>query len=348
MTIYETSLQTSQGEISVLTLQNNKGTRATVTNLGASLLELWVSDSSGHYHDVVLGFNDIEAYLTNTDTYFGATVGRNANRTEKGQITLNGQVYQLPQNEGEKNLHSGPDGYQLRIWQVEQIDDHNNRLIFKLHSPDGDQGFPGNLDMTATYTLSEDDQLTISYQGKADQDTIFNPTNHTYFNLNGHNAGLIEDHQLQINADYMVPINEDAIPLGEKRAVADSPFDFRQIKTIGQDIHSQDHQIQVANGYDHTWLKKDTTTDVPIVTLIGNQTGITLTLSSNLPGVQVYTGNFIKDQKGKEKTLYQARTGVALETQYVPNAINMTGFEKPILKKGQTKTYTTHFKFSTL
>ncbi|WP_170236777.1 aldose epimerase family protein [Streptococcus hyovaginalis] len=348
MTIYETSLQTSQGEISVLTLQNNKGTRATVTNLGASLLELWVSDSSGHYHDVVLGFNDIEAYLTNTDTYFGATVGRNANRTEKGQITLNGQVYQLPQNEGKKNLHSGPDGYQLRIWQVEQIDDHNNRLIFKLHSPDGDQGFPGNLDMTATYTLSEDDQLTVSYQGKADQDTIFNPTNHTYFNLNGHNTGLIEDHQLQINADYMVPINEDAIPLGEKRAVADSPFDFRQIKTIGQDIHSQDYQIQVANGYDHTWLKKDTTTDVPIVTLIGNRTGITLTLSSNLPGVQVYTGNFIKDQKGKEKTLYQARTGVALETQYVPNAINMTIFEKPILKKDQTKTYTTHFRFSTL
>ena len=205
--IVSTYLKTKQGLVRTLTLTNQNGT-ATVTPLGASLLSFKTKDKHGQLTDIVLGFETLDEYFDNTNTYFGGTVGRVANRTKGAQFSLNGETFQIPQNEGANNLHSGPDGYQLRIWEIDALDEANNQVTFKLESPDGDQGYPGNLTLKTTYQLTQDNQLTISYEAVSDKDTPFSPTNHSYFNLNGHASGSIANHQLQLKASHYTPIQD--------------------------------------------------------------------------------------------------------------------------------------------
>ena len=329
-------------EIFLYTLKNEKGIQLTVSNLGAVLTNLFVPDKNGVLQDVVLGFDSLNGYLTNDNSYLGATVGRNANRIEEGTFELAGKVYQLAKNEAGGNLHGGAEGYQLRVWTEKSVDEVENAVTFSLNSPDGDQGFPGNLDLAVTYQLTNDG-VTIQYHGKADQTTIFNPTNHSYFNLNGHQSGSVLNHQLTLASDVYTPLKESyAVPTGELASVANTAMDFRNGKTIGLEIDKKEPQLLLGNGYDHNFmLSKE-----QFATVIGDQSGIVMQASTNLPAVQLYTANFVNEAHGKQGVHYQARDGFCLETQFVPNAMNLPTFQQPVLEAGQAATYWTSYDFT--
>jgi len=330
-----------QEEIFLYTFENKKGMQLTVSNLGAVLTNLLVPDKKGVLQDVVLGFGSLASYLTNDNSYFGATVGRNANRIEAGTFELSGKTYQLEKNEPGGNLHGGVHGYQLRVWQAE-VDEQANAVTFTLDSPDGDQGFPGHLTIAVTYQLTEDG-VQIRYRGVTDQTTIFNPTNHSYFNLNGHQSGSVLNHQLALASDVYTPLKDSyAVPTGELVPVADTVMDFRKGKTIGADIQKPDEQLVLGNGYDHNFMLSNEA----FATVVGDQSGIVMKASTNLPAVQLYTANFVDEVDGKKGVHYQPRDGFCLETQFVPNAMNLPDFQQPILEKGHPVEYWTTYLFA--
>lgn len=339
--------KTTEGcQVFLYTFENEQKMKMTVSNIGAVLTNLWIPDKDGILRDVVLGFDAVEDYENNGDTHFGATIGRNANRIENAKLELHNKEYKLAKNDGGNNLHSGPNGYELRVWNVKNIDEANHSITFSLNSPDGDQGYPGKLHLEVTYQLQENG-IAITYDGITDQDTIFNPTNHSYFNLNGHQSGNILDHILQLNASEYTPVrNEQSIPTGEILSVEDTPLDFRNKKRIGTDIEADDCQLKFAQGYDHNFvIDKE---DELAASLEGNLTGILMNVWTNLPGIQFYTGNFLEKAPGKEGTIYPTRSGLCLETQFYPNAVNEPAFETPILRKNERKTYKTVYSFSHL
>lgn len=336
--------QTKFGKIAyTYTFENEKGMRLTVSDLGATLLNLWVNDREGNRQDVVLGFDTLAAYEENTDVYFSATIGRSANRIAQAVFEIDGVSYALEKNDGDNHLHGGSDGYQLRLWQVKEIDEALKKITFTLKSPDLDQGYPGELTLDVTYQLTED-AVVITYRGQSDQSTIFNPTNHSYFNLNGHQSGSIEQHQLQIHADFFTPVKDaQAIPTGERQAVANTPMDFRQLHAIGDAIGVDDAQLHYGKGYDHNYVLNP---NQPIqARLVGDQSGITMEMTTDLPGVQLYTGNFLANHPGKGGITYPFRSGVCLESQYFPNAINEPSFDSPLLTAGEEKVTTTTYRF---
>ncbi|MGM0175024.1 aldose epimerase family protein [Enterococcus sp. DIV0800] len=328
--------------------ENEQGLKMTVSNLGATLINLWVPDKNNQLQDVVLGYDQLQQYLNNTKTFFGASILRNANRVAGASFELAGQVYQLNQNEGENNLHSGPAGFQLRLWDVQEIDEKANRITFRLMSPAGDQGFPGALDCQTTYQLKSDGTVSIAYSGLSDATTIFNPTNHSYFNLNGHASGTIVNHSLQMKAAKYTPVKDrHSIPTGDYVSVTDTPFDFTKAKTIATDIEAADEQLHFTGGYDHNFvLAKPIGAFEKIGRLVGDISGISMEVATNLPGIQFYSGNFVENELGKAGVRYQARAGLCLETQYFPNAINETHFDSPVLRAGEQARYQTDFKFS--
>ncbi|AYW49770.1 galactose mutarotase [Tetragenococcus halophilus] len=328
------------------TFKNEQGMEMTVSDFGATLTNLWVTDKDGKARDIVLGFPSLKGYEINNEFFFGATVGRNANRVENAAFELNGVRYKLNKNEGNNNLHSGPDGYQLRIWEVRAVNELEHSITFALDSVDGDQGFSGELNLEVTYQLQED-AISITYRGNADQDTIFNPTNHSYFNLNGHQNGDVLDHVLQLNASKYTPIKaESSIPTGEILTVEDTPMDFRSSKRIGKDIQKNFSQLNYAQGYDHNFVI-DQNADIT-ARLEGDQSGILMEVSTQLPGVQVYSGNFLNDTPGKNNAFYPPRGGVCFETQAFPNAVNEPNFATPILKKDEEKILKTTYQFMTV
>lgn len=347
MTISVKTVESPKGLIKVFTLSNTKGTQLEVTNLGATITHFLTPDKNGQLRDIVLGYDPIEAYFNNTNTYFGATVGRSANRLDGARFTLENQEFQIPQNEGKNNLHSGPNGYQIRLWGVASYQETDSSITFTLNSPDGDQGYPGNLAITVTFELSDDNELLITYKGVSDKDTLFNLTNHSYFNLNGHDSGSVEEHSLQLFADHFTPmIDSHSITSGEIRPVEGSAFDFTSPKTIGQDIACDDQQLLYAGGYDHNWVLSNPSMEKPFAIATGNESGIKLEAYTTLPGVQFYSGNFLDGDTGKEQQNYQKRQGFCLETQYFPNAINIEAFESPILEAGQETFTQTKYKVS--
>ncbi|AJG25243.1 aldose epimerase [Streptococcus iniae] len=347
MTLSVKTVESPKGLIKVFTLSNTKGTQVDVTNLGATITRFLTKDKKGQLRDIVLGYDPIEAYFKNTNTYFGATVGRSANRLAGARFTLNENQFQIPQNEGENNLHSGPNGYQIRLWDVASYQESDSAISFMLNSPDGDQGYPGNLAITVGFKLSEDNELLITYKGVSDKDTLFNVTNHSYFNLNGHESGSIEKHSLQLLADAFTPIvDSHSIPSGEIRPVDGSAFDFRKPKEIGKDISSKDQQLHFAGGYDHNWVLNTPSMEEPFAIAVGDTSGIKLEAYTTLPGVQFYSGNFLDGDMGKDHHHYQKRQGFCLETQYFPNAINIEGFASPLLKAGQEICTQTKYKVS--
>jgi len=336
--------KTKSGEEAFLYTFENENMKMTVSDFGATLTNLWVEDKNGELEDVVLGFPSLKEYEENNEFFFGATVGRNANRVEKAQFRLNGMEYQLNRNEGENNLHSGPDGYHLRVWRVKRVNELENSITFALNSPDGDQGFPGKLTFELTYQLHEH-ALSITYEGYSDKETIFNPTNHSYFNLNGHQSGDVLDHSLQMDASKYTPLtDENSIPSGEVLPVENTPFDFRNRKRLGKDIQKDYRQLDYAQGYDHNMVV-ESEADVA-VSLVGEQTGILLEISTDFPGIQFYTGNALDHTPGKAGAYYPARGGICFETQFFPNALNEPAFETPLLKKNKEKAYKTIYNFS--
>lgn len=325
------------GEGHLYTMKNRAGTVLSVTDVGASVVSLVYRGV-----DVVLGWPKGEKYEYNPG-YVGATVGRSANRIGKARFSLNGKTVELGRNNGENNLHSGPDSYARRLWETAEAE--GNRVTFLMDSPDGDQGFPGNLRMYASYELGEDDTVCLSYWGTPDMDTVINPTNHSYFNLNGQGSGTAMNHLLYLDADAFTPTDQGQIPTGEIRSVDGTPFDFRILHAIERDLHADDPQLRVGGGYDHNYclngegLRK-------AAELRGDKTGIILSVYTDQPGVQLYTSNNLRDEAGKDGIIYQPGCGVCLETQTWPDAVNHSDFPSPVVHAGEKFSSRTVWRFS--
>lgn len=342
----ETSLfgETKNKEtVTAYTVTNSRGASITVLDYGAVLKNVIVPDRNGALTDVVLGYDKVEDYEVNPP-HFGATIGRNGNRIEGGEFSINGQEYQLPLNEGGKNnLHSGPDGYEFRMWDA-KTNEKNGCVSLSLVSPDGDQGFPGTFRVTVTYMLTEDNKVKIHYEGVSDQDTIVNMTNHSYFNLNGEGNGSILSHTLQIAAEGYTPVDQNLIPYGTVEPVDQTPFDFRRPKTIERDLNPADEQLSHAGGYDHNFaLSGSGLRNVAWVR--GDKSGITMTVMTDQPGVQFYAGNSITGPVGKNGHVYGGHEGFALETQHFPNSVNVLAFDSPKLDAGERYSTTTCYTF---
>ena len=303
--------------------------QAEISDFGATLVRLFVPDQKGNLDDVILGFDDANGYRTST-TYFGATVGRNANRIGGACFPLNGKQVQLSDNDNGNNLHSGPNSYAFRLWKVEKWE--ASSIAFRLDSPDGDQGFPGNAQIQVTYSLEPGGVLRIVYDAVCDKDTVFNLTNHTYFNLAGHRKPeRAMDQLLSMSARYFTPDDAKSIPTGEVRSVEGTPFDFRQPKPIGQDIGCDYDALKLQKGYDHNF---EVFTD-PCAILSDPVSGRTMAVSTDLPGVQFYSGNFLRGETGKDGVSYCHRGGICLETQYWPNSVNHPEWKQPFCKAGE-------------
>lgn len=314
------------------------GVTAQVTDLGATLVRLYVPDAKGNTEDVVLGYDSPAGYLNGT-AYFGATIGRNANRIHNACFVLDNKTWTMHANEGPNSLHSGPDGYDTRLWTVESHDE--NSIALRLHSPHGDQGFPGNADIRVEYRL-EGSGLRIIYDAVSDRDTVFNMTNHSYFNLAGHkNQDKAMAQVLCMPARFFNPDDAANIPTGELRAVADSPMDFRQPKPLGRDIGLDYEPLKLQGGYDHNFEVFCN----PAATLTDPESGRSMAVYTDCPGIQLYTANFTEDT-GKEGTVYVPRCGVCLETQYYPDSVNHSQWPQPFVKAGMKYHTETEYRFS--
>ncbi len=333
--------------VELFTLQNKNGTQAKISTLGAALVSFARKDKTGVLRDVVLGYDKAEDYLSDGSRgyYFGATVGRNANRIANAVITIDGREYALEANSGSNNLHSGSCGVSHRIWEADCLDDEKNRVALKCFSADLEQGFPGNMTMKVSYTLTEDDALHIEYEAVSDKNTVANFTNHSYFNLGGHDSGDIGNQKLKIYAKAFTPLTKDtSIPTGEIRPVKGTPLDFTEFKEIGKEIAQDYEQLIYARGYDHNFLLDNDGKTALAAEAACEETGIHLYAYTDCPGVQLYTANFVEEHKGKGGAVYGERHGFCLESQYVPDACHNPQFQTPFLKAGETYRSETVYK----
>lgn len=339
--------QTADGkQVTLVTAVNSNGMGMEVMDYGATLVAVTVPDRAGRLRDVVLGYDDVADYMRHGG-YLGATIGRNGNRIGKSVVTIGGKDYSLDKNEGENNLHGGFHGFDRRIWNME-LDEANLSVTFQLHSPNGDQGFPGNVDVKVTYTLTEDNAIQIQYEGTTDADTILNMTNHSYFNLDGHDSGDVLEQKLWLDADAFTVVDSESIPTGENAKVEGTPMDFRTEKTIGRDIEADFEQLKLTGGYDHNFVLNHQGEGIRKVAKgTGAVSGIVMEVFTDLPGVQLYTANYVtSDQVGKGGHAYEKRTAFCLETQVYPDANHHVDFPTSIVKAGQTYQTTTIYKFS--
>lgn len=341
--------KTADGEaVDIYTLANSRGMEVKITNYGGIITSLKAPDRNGKYEDVVLGFDNLDAYLKG-HPFFGALVGRYANRIAKGRFTLNGVEYKVPVNNGENALHGGLRGFDKRVWQTSEVRDGGNTgLSLTYVSKDGEEGYPGNLTAKVTYLLTDDNELKINYEATTDKDTVLNLTNHSYFNLGG--GGDILAHQVTLNADRFTPIDVGLIPTGELASVKGTPFDFTQQTAIGDRINDQNNrQIVYGKGYDHNFVlnKPAGQAQTLAATVYEPTTGRVLEVSTTQPGVQFYTGNFLDGSlTGKNGKVYARRTGFCLETQHFPDSPNKPEFPSVVLKPGEKYQEATTFKFS--
>lgn len=334
-------------------LKNKNQAVAAITNYGARVVSLLVPDKNGVLTDVVLGYDSIGKYVHQPETYFGAVVGRYGNRIAKGKFKLEGKEFTLAKNNGPNSLHGGKKGFGAVVWTARSLNDHAVELSYT--SKDGEEGYPGTLQVKVTYTLSDSNALTISYQATTDKATVLNVTNHSYFNLNGQGSGTINNHLLTLNADRYTPVDSTLIPTGKFDPVSATPFDFRTPTTIGSRIDADNIQLKYGKGYDHNFIinraKGDTISEghtlVPAATVQGDLTGIILKVYTEEPGIQFYGGNFLQGGnplKAGKKDDY--RSAFCLETQHFPDSPNQPSFPSTELKPGQTYRSTTVYQFS--
>ena len=316
------------------------GLTATVTDYGAHLVSLFVPGKDGNVDDVVLGFDDANGYRTGNGGYLGATVGRNANRIKDASFILDDTRVRLKPNEGAHSLHSGADGFHLRMWDVLYAKDHS--VTFHLFSPKGDQGFPGNADIYVTYSLEPGGVLRIRYDGLCDRDTVLNMTNHSYFNLAGHQkVESAMTQELILPGRFFNPDDAENIPTGELRSVDGTPMDFRIPKAIGRDINAAYEPLDLQCGYDHNWEVFCS----PCAILRDPNSGREMAVSTDCPGIQFYAGNFL-NETGKGGISYGFRHGIALETQFYPDSVNHPEWPQPFVKAGSHYHSETTYKFS--
>ncbi len=336
--------------VELFTLTNAHGLTTTITNYGGKVVTLFAPDRAGVLADVVLGFDDLAGYLA-PNPFFGTLVGRYANRIRGARFTLNGIVHHLTPSEGGNSLHGGAVGFDKVIWDAHASEGANGpQLALTYRSRDGEEGYPGTLDVTVTYTLTNDDALDIRYDAVTDKDTVVNLTNHSYFNLAGAGAGTILDHVLRINAAAFTPTDAGQIPTGEIRPVDGTPMDFREPTRIGARIARDDAQLHHGGGYDHNWvLNGDAEETAPAVELYEPGSGRVLTVVTTAPGVQCYTGNKLGRNVvvGKGGATYGQHAGICLETQHFPDAPNQPHFPSPVVRAGEHYRQRTIFRFST-
>ena len=328
-------------------LKNANGVEVRLASYGARITSIKVPDRNGRLADVVLGFDTIEPYRTSIKKpYLGVTLGRYAGRIARGKFTLDGVEHVLAQNNGPNHNHGGVIGFDKVVWEAKQIP---GGVQFHRVSPDGDEGYPGNLDVTVTYTLTDDNELIIDYKATTDRATPVNLSNHSYFNLAGEGSESVLDHELTISANRMLPIDKTSIPVGKIIPVADTPFDFRQPKQVGRDIDQADEQLAHGSGYDHTFVLNTTavSSSEPAATLYDKNSGRMLQIFTDQPGLQLYTANFLDGSLvGKSGRPYLKRSAVCLETQHFPDSPNQPEFPSTILRPGEIYQTRTTYKFS--
>ena len=341
--------KTSDGaNVDQYTLKNSNGMEVSVISFGGIITSLKAKDRDGKNEDVVLGFDNLGDY-ENKSPYFGALIGRYGNRIKEGKFSLDGVEYKLAKNNGENHLHGGLKGFDKVIWDVEvEVNKSSASLMLRYTSVDTEEGYPGNLGVKVTYTLTNEDELKVRYEAETDKKTIVNLTQHSYFNLS---AGLRKDilgHEITIAADYFLPVDMTLIPTGEIREVVQTPFDFREFKVVGDDIDLDDTQITYGNGYDHCWVLNNQDEGVRFVASAYDPlSGRLLEVFSDQPGIQFYSGNFLDGTlQSKEGGNYEFRSGFCLETQHYPNSPNQENFPSVILNPGEKYNSETIFKFS--
>ncbi|MBC8101292.1 MAG: galactose mutarotase [Cytophagales bacterium] len=343
--------------VTLYTLTNASGAQVAIMNYGGTVVSLKVPDRKGKMDDITLGFDSIAGYLKESNPYFGALIGRYGNRIASGKFTLDGAAYTLAVNNGPNSLHGGKKGFDKVVWSANPAavtPDGGVGLELSYLSKDGEEGYPGNLNVKVVYTLTSDNALKIDYTATTDKTTVINLTNHAYFNLNGAGSSDILDHVVQLNADRFTPVNSTLIPTGERKSVAGTPFDFRTPTAIGARINNTDEQIGFGGGYDHNFVLNSAGPGdsggilQPFARVVAPKTGRVMEVLTTEPGVQFYTGNFLDGTAvGKGKKVYQKRYGFCLETQHFPDSPNQPDFPSTILKPGETYRQTTVYRFST-
>jgi aldose 1-epimerase len=335
-------------EIDLYTLTNRNGVEVKITNFGGIVVSLKVPDRNRKFDDVVLGFNDLDTYLKGHPN-FGALIGRYGNRIAKGRFTLNGVEYKLAVNNGENHLHGGIKGFDKVVWTGKEFPTRAGAAVRLTYlSKDGEEGYPGNLNVAVVYTLTNNNELRIDYTATTDKDTVTNLTHHSYFNLAGEGNGDILNHRLILRANRFTPTDAGSIPTGELRSVIGTPFDFRTAKAIGERIDQDEEQLKFGNGYDHNFVVNGRSGSLRQAAIVSEPTtGRVMEVWTTEPGVQLYTGNFLDGTlTGKADKPYARRSGFCLETQHYPDSPNKPNFPTTTLRKGATYVSTTIYRFS--
>jgi aldose 1-epimerase len=329
--------------VSLHFLHNKNNIEVAITNYGARIVALVVPDKQEQPTDVVVGFDSLDGYLNATETYHGAIVGRYANRIARGKFSLNGKNYQLSINNPPNHLHGGPEGFNNQVWKIEEVKSNSIKLSY--FSKDGEENYPGNLNVFVTYTLSDQDELIINYEASSDQPTVFNITSHPFFNLNGQGSGPVKDHLLQINASNYTPVDEALIPTGIF-TVEHTPFDFRRPKKIGSDINNANDQLKFGAGYDHNFVLDGEGMRTAGIA-IGDKSGIQMEVITDQPAMQLYTGNYMRGENTIKYGLKDNhREAFCLETQHYPDSPNHPEFPSTVLNPDDVFRSTTIYKFS--
>ena len=322
--------------MTLYTLENSNGIRLEVSPYGGIIKELWMPDRDGHLADIVLGLDTIEDYKKDSP-YFGAIVGRYGNRIGRAQFVLDGDVFHLAANNGVNHLHGGEVGFNNVLWDVQELEIADEKGL-KLHyvSADGEEGYPGELDVEVTYILNETDDLSIEYRARTTKPTHVNLTQHSYFNLGGHDNGTILDHEIRVNADFFTPTDEGWIPTGEIRTVEGTPFDLRQAQRIEDRINLEEEQLIIAGGFDHNFVLNKLPYDLSHAATVSDpKSGRMMDVYTTEPGIQFYTGNYLTEMAGKGGATYQWRSGLCLETQHFPDTPNKSMFPSTRLNPGE-------------
>jgi len=337
------------GNITLYSIGNKSGVKVTVCNYGARVTSVLAPDNKGNIENIALGYDSPEGYLA--DNYFiGAIVGRYGNRIKNGRFKLEGKEFQLNLNNNGNHLHGGFTGFDKVFWKAAiEPPENDGAVTFTYESADGEENYPGNVILAVTYSLSEENELTISYSARTSKTTILNPTHHSYFNLSGNLMQPITDHLLTIEADFYTPVYDDSIPTGEIAPVENTPLDFRKPVEIGAGIESPFRQIQFAGGYDHNWVLNNYNRQVrKAAEAVHPLSGRKLEVFTDMPGIQFYSGNFLETTEGLAAPLFAKRTGFCLEAQYYPDSPNKQNFPSPVIKPGDIYRQTTIYKFSVI
>lgn len=347
--IEKTSFGTlSDGQaVDLYTLHNAAGMTAKISNYGGTIVSLTAPDKDGKFEEVTLGMDSLAGYEKGVP-FFGALIGRYGNRIAKGKFDLDGKTYTLPTNNGPNSLHGGAKGFDKRVWTATPVEGDEPTLKLTYVSKDGEEGYPGTLNVEVTYTLQKDNALKIDYKATTDKPTVVNLTNHTYFNLTGGVKRDILDHVVTIYADKFIPVSKDLIPTGELQPVAGTPFDFTKPRVIGQSINdSTDVQIKNGGGYDHAWVLTDSSKSMKkVATVMEPTSGRVMEVQSTEPAVQFYTGNFLDGTLSGRGVTYKKRYALCLETEHYPDSPNQPKFPSTVLRPGQTYQTTTIYTFS--